>query len=101
MATKDTTTARDQGRQQGSETGNAPSYGQQGSGAAGQRTQQSGWQAPGTGQQGSRTGMQAHRAGMPTSPYYGAFGGSPFCTSSTRSSPMGWQLWISVPAGAS
>ena len=78
MATKDTTTARDQGRQQGSETGNAPSYGQQGSGAAGQRTQQSGWQAPGTGQQGSGSGMQTHRAGMPTAPYYGAFGGSPF-----------------------
>lgn len=80
MATKDTqTNARDQGRQQGSETGNAPSsHGQQGSGGAGQRTQQSGWQAPGTGQQGSGAGMQAHRAGMPNAPYYGAFGGSPF-----------------------
>ncbi len=80
MATKDTqTNARDQGRQQGSEMGNAPSsHGQQGSGGAGQRTQQSGWQAPATGQQGSGAALQAGRAGMPAAPYYGAFGGSPF-----------------------
>lgn len=83
MATKDTQpNARDQARQQGNEMGSAStSYGQQGSGAAGQRgssTQQSSWQAPGTGQQGSGAGMQARRAGMSTAPYYGAFGGSPF-----------------------
>src|SRR6266567_165042 len=80
MATKDTqSTQHDQGRQQGSEMGAAPSsHGQQGSGGAGQRTQQSGWQAPATGQQGSGAGMQARRAGIPTAPYYGAFGGSPF-----------------------
>jgi HSP20 family protein len=83
MATKDAqSTARDQGRQQGSEMTSAPSsYGQHGSGGVGQRglsTQQTGWQAPGTGQQGSGAGLQARRAGMPTAPYYGAFGGSPF-----------------------